>query len=294
MRSDAFSAYHPLAGCLFFALVLGISMCVLHPAAIVMSFLGAFAYDACLRGLRTAGKTLLRLLPLLLFAALLNPAFSHRGVTILAYLPSGNPLTAESIWYGAAAAGRLGAVLLWFACCGAVMTEDKLLYLLGRVSPALSLLLSMSLRFVPRFRAQLAAVYEAQRINCAEGGRFFGVQAAVRAFSAVVTWAMEHGVEIADSMRSRGYGLEGRTAFSLYRLDARDKRMLVWLAVCALALGAGALAGCFAWRYYPRAGGAGITAFGTAAQGVYGALCLTPTVLHGREARLWKRLRLTA
>ena len=30
-------------------------------------------------------------LPVLLLAALVNPAFNHAGVTILIYLPSGNP-----------------------------------------------------------------------------------------------------------------------------------------------------------------------------------------------------------
>ena len=43
-----------------------------------------------------------------LLAAVVNPAFVHQGVTILTYLPSGNPLTLESILYGLAAA--LGAV----------------------------------------------------------------------------------------------------------------------------------------------------------------------------------------
>lgn len=35
------------------------------------------------------------MLPLLVITALINPAFSHQAVTILAYLPSGNPLTRD-------------------------------------------------------------------------------------------------------------------------------------------------------------------------------------------------------
>ena len=42
-------------------------------------------------------------------AALINPAFNHEGATLLTYLPSGNPLTLESILYGLAAGARLGA-----------------------------------------------------------------------------------------------------------------------------------------------------------------------------------------
>ena len=225
-------------------------------------------------------------LPLLLLAALLNPAFNHRGATILAYLPSGNPLTAESIRYGFAAAGRLGAVLVWFLCCGAVMTEDKLLYLFGRVSPALSLLLSMTLRFVPRFQQQLYAVRAAQRAN---GGETSALRGALRAFSATVTWALEHGIELSDSMKSRGYGLEGRTAFKLYRVELRDRLLLAWLLLCGVLLVWGAACGGFSWRYYPvfQAGNPG--RMGLPAQAAFSALCVTPVFLRGKEALLWKR-----
>ena len=37
------------------------------------------------------------LLPMLLLAAVVNPAFNHEGATLLTYLPSGNPLTLESM-----------------------------------------------------------------------------------------------------------------------------------------------------------------------------------------------------
>ncbi len=66
-----------------------------------------------------------------------NPAFNHEGATILAYLPSGNPLTLEFIVYGLSAAVMMASVILWFSCYNAVMTSDKFVYLFGRVIPAL-------------------------------------------------------------------------------------------------------------------------------------------------------------
>ena len=66
-----------------------------------------------------------------------NLAFNHEGATILAYLPSGNPLTLESIVYGLSAAVMMASVILWFSCYNAVMTSDKFAYLFGRVIPAL-------------------------------------------------------------------------------------------------------------------------------------------------------------
>ena len=83
--------------------------------------------------------------PWRLLAALVNPAFNHEGATILTYLPSGNPLTLESMLYGVAAAVMLASVVLWFSSYNEVMTSDKFVYLFGRVIPALSLVLSMAL-----------------------------------------------------------------------------------------------------------------------------------------------------
>ena len=170
-NKDTFSGYHPTINFLYFALVLLFSMCLMHPAYLAISLTGALAYDIYLRGRKAVRFAVMGLLPMAALAALVNPAFNHEGATILTYLPSGNPLTLESIVYGAAAAGMLAAVLLWFGCCTAVMTADKLLWLFGRAAPALSLVLSMTLRWVPRFGAQLRAAAEARRGLGQRGGR---------------------------------------------------------------------------------------------------------------------------
>ena len=160
---DAFSGYHPLVNFLYFALVLVFAMFFTHPASQIISLLSALAYAAQLNGRRATGKSLLWLLPMMLTAAIVNPAFNHAGATILTYLPTGNPLTLESILFGISAAMMLGAVMVWFQCCTEVMTSDKFIYLFGRIVPALSLVLSMTLRFVPKFKHQLQVVTEAQR-----------------------------------------------------------------------------------------------------------------------------------
>ena len=99
---------------------------------------------------------------MMLLAAVMNPAFNHEGATILTYLPPAIP-TLESITYGIAAAVMLAAVVIWFTCYNEVMTSDKFVYLFGRIIPALSLVLSMTLRFVPKFTSQIKVVSEAQR-----------------------------------------------------------------------------------------------------------------------------------
>ena len=215
---------------MYFTLVLMFSMFFMHPVYLTASLLCAAAFSIRLSGKSTLRPQLKFLLPTVLAVALINPAFSHAGVTILAYLPSGNPLTLESIVYGTAAAVMLAAVILWFSCFNVVMTTDKFVYLFGRVIPAMSLVLSMAFRFVPRFAAQFREVSEAQRCigrDLSEGSAVERLKKAASIVSIMVTWSLENAAQTADSMKSRGYGLSGRTAFSVYRLDGRDKALLV-------------------------------------------------------------------
>ena len=291
-EKDPFFGYHPGVNLLYFALVLLGTMVFWHPLSLLISFGSALGYLFCLRG-RKGGRALFWALPMALLAAVVNPACNHRGNTILTYLPTGNPLTLESILYGGAAAVLLVSVLLWFSCYQAVMTADKFLYLCGRVFPALSLVLSMTLRFVPRFRQQLQAVCQAQRClgrDASCGSLLQRLCHGVTILSILVTWSLENAVETADSMKSRGYGLPHRTAFSIYTLDRRDRLVLGWLAFCGLTLFIGWGRGGLAFQYYPALRGTPATAFSLGLQGVYAALCLTPVFLHGKEAQTWKRL----
>lgn len=289
---DSFSGYHPLVDFAYFALVLAFSMFFMHPACLIASLLGAVCYNVRLNGRRAVRFQVRYVLPMLVLAAVINPAFNHEGATLLCYLPSGNPLTLESILYGMAAAMMLAAVLSWFACCTAVLTADKFVYLFGRVIPALSLVLSMTLRFVPRFKAQLRVVREAQRgvgRDTENGSLLRRTRNAVAMLSILVTWSLENAIETADSMKSRGYGLPGRTAFSIYRFDAQDKAVLGWLGFCGFYVFAGWLAGGLRWRYYPTVKGAAATPFTVSFALVYLALCLTPVFLDWREDRKWQK-----
>ena len=49
---------------------------------------------------------------------------------------------------------------------------------------------------------------------------------AVKILSIMITWSLENAIETADSMKSRGHGLKGRTSYSLYKFDKRDAIML--------------------------------------------------------------------
>ena len=293
-NKDSFSGFHPLVNFLYFALVLAFSMFFMHPVSLALSLCCAVAYHVYLKGSRAVRFSLVYMLPMLLLAAVINPAFNHEGATILTYLPSGNPLTLESIFYGIAAAMMLVCVISWFACYTEVMTSDKFVYLFGRIIPALSLVLSMTLRFVPRFKAQLDVVREAQRSVGREGDNGSlpqRIKSAVTVLSILITWSLENAIETADSMRSRGYGLPGRTAYSIYRFDARDRMALLWLGFCGFCVIGAWIARGFFWRWYPSVRFTPFLPLVVFFHLVYFALCFTPLAMDLYADHHWARIR---
>ena len=136
---NEFAKYHPLINFIYFTAVIVFSMIFVHPICLVTSLLCSVMYSVILNG-KKALKFIAMLLPLMLISALINPAFNHEGVTVIAYLPSGNPLTLESILYGIVAASMVATVICWFSCFNKIMTSDKFIYLFGRIIPSLSLI----------------------------------------------------------------------------------------------------------------------------------------------------------
>jgi energy-coupling factor transport system permease protein len=108
--------------------------------------------------------------------------------------------------------------------------------------------------------------------------------------SILITWALEHAIETADSMKSRGYGLPGRTAFAIYRLEKRDKVLLALLCVLSVYMVFLALSGAMVWQYYPFIRGGALTPAGISGVLCYFILSILPTAIYKREEYLWRTI----
>ena len=155
--------------------------------------------------------------------------FNHRGATILAYFGNGNPLTLESITHGLALGSSLACILLWFACFNVVFTSDRLICLTGKLSPTVSVLITITLRFIPLYLNRLRRAATDRRLFY--GG---GILQGLKTLEVVSAQVLESAVETADVMRGRGLGLKGRTAFSPFKFHLRDIIALITLAVLVL------------------------------------------------------------
>jgi len=293
MMQDRFSTFHPIINFGYFVVVLLFSMLFMHPIFQAIALFGAVCYSIQLKGRRAVRFNLLYMLPFLLVMAAMNPAFNHAGVTILFYLKSGNPITLESILYGIAAACMFVTVIIWFSCYNVVMTSDKFIYLFGKIMPALSLILSMVLRFVPRYINQIKVISNAQKSigrDVSQGNIMTRARHGIRILSIMTTWALENAIETADSMKARGYGLPGRTSFSTYRFDRRDQGMLAVMLLLVTSILIGAAKGENTMRFFPSVKMVDISLFSIVIYLAYFILVLLPVIVNIVEAMKWKRI----
>ncbi len=287
MKKNTFLACHPLVNLVYFLSVIGFSCFYIHPVCLGISLFCGLAWAWFLLGGKKVGKSLWFLLPMIGVTMLMNPLFNHQGITVLWYFPSGNPLTAESVLYGLLAGLMVAGLLVWFLCLREIMRDDKIAYLFGRIAPALGLVFSMTLRYVPRFLEQFKKVHRARSGMRKKGGR---VRDAMIELSGVTTWALENSVDTADSMKARGYGLPGRTSYHLVRFDRREVISLAVILILAGFILAGGITGQLAFRCFPQIEGSGISLRNLPYFLGFFLLCSYPLLLELWEVRRWNSL----
>ena len=155
----------------------------------------------------------------------------------------------------------------------------------------MSLLISMTLRFVPRFKNYLQSVLRVQKGMHEPENNKEKLQQAMAAFSSTVSWAMEQSIVSADSMKSRGYGIQGRTAFSIYIFEKRDGITLLSMAVLCMGAVSPSLAGWTTWEYYPNMVGNLFDSTQLLSYLCYCGLCNLPLIIDLSEDRKWNSLR---
>lgn len=291
----------------FFASVIVLCVIIQQPALQAVGLVGATVYCLVLRG-RDAWRLLAGMSLAFLVLTAINPLFDTLGDTVLFTYLRGRPYTLEALAYGASTACMFVTIMLWFCCYARVMSTDKFTYLFGGCAPALTLVLTMTLRLVPSYvrkARQIATARHCIGMSPKDGGLRQRVRDGIRLLSALTTWALEGSVTTADSMRSRGYGARDECAggsdplahgtlrrrsssYLSYRFGAASAALLAAMLACvtivAVALGCGALA----VSYVPAIAVAPLPPLGIAALVAYALLVLVPTAIDAKEAIAWR------
>ncbi|MHB8124719.1 MAG: energy-coupling factor transporter transmembrane component T [Desulfitobacteriaceae bacterium] len=284
-----FFATHPIVSFTFFALIIIFTILFQHPVFVGVSLTAALFFSWLLSGGQGIKFSVIFCLPMFLLIALANPLFNHRGKTVLFFL-SDNPITLEAVFFGLCAAASLVAVVLWFSCYSKVITSDKFLYLFAGLAPTVALLITMTLRMIPKLKVQLQAVLSVQQaigMDVRTGNVIQRLQRSMRVISTLLSWSMEDGMETADSMKARGYGLRKRTTFSLFKFDRRDGLILsIELCLAGICL-TGFLLGYGTMRFYPSVAPLKTSVPALSLYTVFCLLAFLPVLIELRENIKW-------
>jgi len=282
---------NPITAFLWIMMTAGIAMFSFNPLMLGIALFGGVLYFF-VRNPDTRPLSQLPWLLIALLSAVINPLFSHNGATVL-FVLNHNPITLEAFLYGLVLGMAILTVIYWFKSFQQLMTSDKLLYVFGSALPKLTLMLSITLRYIPLLKKQIRSIRDSQKALglFKEENLIDRLRGEMRIFSVLVTWALENGIITADSMSARGYGVGRRTRFALFHFRSSD---IVMCAGCLFLGGVvicGMAAGATDFAFYPRIRSQDAGTLSTLAYIAYAILSFLPSILELEENLRWKSLK---
>ncbi len=288
---NGLESLNPAVAFIYFIMVNVITMFNINPVTALISLFGSLLLWF-VRGGKKDKRIHLLSLAVILGCAIINPLFSHNGKTVIMVI-NNNPVAFESFIFGLTTGVIAASVFYWFSTFSVIMTSDKIIYTLGKISPKAALTLTMALRFVPLFIDRAKTINNAQK---AMGiyrdetiiSRFKGIS---RVISAMVTYAVENMIITAESMEARGYTGAKRRPYSLFKFLPRDYIILTVTAVFSSIIIFIQAAGYIDFWFYPE-----ITGLYTGAPSLCGyclnlITALIPTFIEGGDRIKWLCLK---
>jgi energy-coupling factor transport system permease protein len=137
-----------------------------------------------------------------------NALGSHAGRHVLFRLPSGwpligGPITLEAAIWGACGALSLVTLIVLFAAFNLQMGRAEILRLTPAFVYEVGLIISIALTFVPQLVLSAREIREAQLIR---GHRMRRIRDLLPFLVSLLTTALEHSFQLAESLEARGFG----------------------------------------------------------------------------------------
>ena len=189
-------------------------------------------------------------LPVILFITLLNTIFTHVGDTHI-YIFGSYYVTFEALVYGVIMAVTFFLVTLTFIAYNTYVSYQDMLYVFSKKYPNLSMIIIMSLRFVPLIQKRSNELLELSKLkNRNEDLKF--TEKLIQNLGLVVSWSLEEAMQSASSMKSRGYNITKRTSYLRYDFNKIDVLLTVLILVTATISVYGLYNGVGSIMIYPK------------------------------------------
>ena len=226
---DKFSNFNPKVCFLFFVFTVLLILLNFNPIFLCVSLLSGVIYNAMLQGKKTFKTFFTFLLPFTLLVGIFNMAFTSYGVDILFSISNKN-FTAEGFSYGLCQGVMFSSVIVWLSSYSYVLSSDKFMSVFSKLAPNLTLVLTMTLSFIPRLRKNAQEINDA-RLNVNTNQSKF--KKSLDNFSSLVSMTLEESIEVSDTMRARNFN-SSRKPYSKYRFNLDDG--IVLLVLLALSI----------------------------------------------------------
>ena len=275
---------HPVSSFLYFVSILCITMFTNNPFILLISFFGGVIFLLCQKCYFSKGEILGFIIMSILITAT-NPLFVHRGETVLFFF-NNNPVTAESLFFGANLSLMLISTIMWFKSLNLVLTDDKILAIFGKLSPKFATIISLVLRFIPMLKRQAKKIKDAQIVAGLYKTDTFvdKIKSTVRVYSSLLTYCFENAITIGNSMKSRGYGSKKIKYFNFYSWKISDTIFIVSLIIIDILIAFMSCGGYIKFSFYP------VIKYESTVIPYILFLCLSlyPSIIEIKESLKWK------
>lgn len=287
----AIDIFHPVVGFLILVSVMLFTVFTLDPIVIGLSLVSGLIYCILICGKKEVSRDMKFLAAIFFVLSLTNPLFSHKGESVLFFL-NGNPITLEALLYGVDLSSMTCSIIIWGKCFSKIMTSDKVILLVGAVFPRISLTISIILRNIPLFKKRWCEIKEAQSTMgyYSDESITTRLQGNAKAFSALLTWAIEGSVDSGASMLARGYGLGRRTRFSDRKFHFADLIMTVFVCVIDVLIIFFSYQ-CPKVAFYPNISGTSLTLPKICLYFSFAVIAFWPAIIEMTEKLRWKYYR---
>lgn len=224
---DRFSKLNPKVTLLFFLAAITVSLVCFEPLYLGVSLLLSILYAVKLRGAGVLRRLLALALPILIVTGLFNMLFTDYGQTVL-FVINTKTFTFEGFFYGLCNGIMLCSVLIWIYCYSFAVDSGRLLSVFSGIAPDISLTVSMTLAFLPRLRKNAQEINASRQLIDTDKSK---LKKSISSFSALISLTLEESIELAESMKGRGYGKK-RRAYNPYGFATCD--YIVFFAVAVL------------------------------------------------------------
>lgn len=294
MNKTYFEKLSPLSEFLYFFFVIINLIFTYNPILTFICFVSSFLLSVQTTSFKNTVKITALISVVIILGAIINPLFNHEGATVLTYFRNGNPLTLESIIFGICSGFLTGALLLSFSCFTKIFTSDKALYLVGNITPSVSMIFSMTLRFIPLFFKRAKDIFSARRYICPENQNasfIKKIRLLIKNLDILVTRCLEDSLTTALSMKAKGFGCTKRTFYAKYLFLKRDIAFSAFITLIGCLCAFFHFADTASTVFFPIFSIKLSGAYNITAYLCYSFLCFSPIILNTKEEVKWHFLK---